>query len=245
MLDLTKLGLTKLEYKTYLILRRLGKSTPGIIIKELQLHRATAYDVLNRLIKKGLVSYITINKKRYFIAEDPSRLLDILTEKESELETEKKKIIKAIEEIQNSEKIKQPKDIAKILTGKEGVKTLMQDILNTNQNFLSMGGELKFRDILPIYSKHWAKEREHKKIFGKLISNYKTKDQWKMNHIRYLPKEYTLPTPIIIYGNKIALVTPDENFTTILIENEKIAQAYRSHFNILWNITKNKRRLLK
>ena len=234
MLNLTKLGLTELEYKTYLTLRKLGKSLPGVIIKELQLHRATAYDLLNRLIKKGLVSYIIINKKRYFIAEDPSRLLDIIAEKELELETQKKELKKVIYEIQTSDKIKLHQEIAKILQGKEGLKNLMQDILNTNQNFLSMGGELKFSDILPIYTKHWAKKREKKKIFGKLISNYKTKSHWKMNHIHYLPKEYNLPTPTIIYGNKIAIITSDEHLTIIIIENEKISIAYKNHFNFLW-----------
>ena len=245
MLDLSKLGLTELEYKTYLVLRRLGKSPPGVIIKELQLHRATAYDLLNRLIKKGLVSYITINKKRNFIAEDPSRLLEIITEKESELKEQKNILKKTIEEIQNSENIKQPEEIAKILTGKEGIKNLMQDILNTNKNFFIIGGELRFGDILPIYTKQWGKEREKKKLFAKLISNYKTKTSWKMNHIRYLPKEFNLPTPTIIYGNKVAFITPDEHFTTVLIENEKISQAYKNHFNLLWNITKNRRRLMK
>lgn len=93
-------------------------------------------------------------------------------------------------------------------------------------------------DILPIYTKHWAKEREKKKIYAKLISNIKTTSKWKMNSIRYLPKEYNLPTPTIIYGNKIAIITPDDHYTIILIENEKISKAYKNHFNILWNIAK-------
>ena len=62
---LEKLGLTETESKIYMILLRLGSTHVTPVIKKAELHRATVYDVLDRLIEKGLVSYIIKEGKRF------------------------------------------------------------------------------------------------------------------------------------------------------------------------------------
>ena len=59
---LKEFGLTETEEKVYLSLLKQGTSLASDIIKKTQLHRTTIYDVLERLISKGFVSYIIQNK---------------------------------------------------------------------------------------------------------------------------------------------------------------------------------------
>lgn len=57
---LVKLGLTTNEATVYDCLLGLGITTAGKIIKKTHLHRNIVYDNLEKLIKKGLVSFVII-----------------------------------------------------------------------------------------------------------------------------------------------------------------------------------------
>jgi len=77
-LDLLKLGLTEGEAKVYIALSGLGSSTVGAIVKKSGVAYSNIYDILNRLIEKGIVSYIIKSKTKYFQAASPSNLIDYL-----------------------------------------------------------------------------------------------------------------------------------------------------------------------
>ena len=63
---LRKVGLTDGESKVYLALLELGSSTTGPIVKEADIAKSIVYQILDRLIQKGLVSYIVKEKTKYF-----------------------------------------------------------------------------------------------------------------------------------------------------------------------------------
>ena len=75
---LEKIGLTRGESRAYLALLRIGKSSVGDIIKGGKISRSKIYDVLERLIDKGLVGSVTEGKIRKFNAVPPERLHDFL-----------------------------------------------------------------------------------------------------------------------------------------------------------------------
>src|SRR3989338_10355313 len=79
---LEELGLTHNEARTYTALLEIGETTTGAIVKKTGLHRVLIYDALERLIKKGLASFVIKENRKYFQATDPNRLLDFLKEKE-------------------------------------------------------------------------------------------------------------------------------------------------------------------
>ena len=59
---LEDIGLTKGEIKVYLTLLKLRETTTGKIIEEAQISSGKIYEILDKLIKKGLVSYIIKDK---------------------------------------------------------------------------------------------------------------------------------------------------------------------------------------
>jgi sugar-specific transcriptional regulator TrmB len=235
-MELERLGLTNTEAKVYKSLLYEGSCLASQLIKKLQLHRATVYDVLDRLVEKGLASYIIKNKKKYYTASNPEKFLDIIKERKEQLENEEKEAEKIVKEL---EKIKEktPSSSIEVLSGKEGLKNLMQDLL-TVKEFLIIGGELRFEDYLPIYTIHWAKERENKNVFARILSNLKPTSTWKYNKHKQLPKDRNFPTSTIIYNNNVALILPEEPLRILIIKSEKTAEAYRSEFEMLWKISK-------
>ena len=52
------------------------------------------YEIMDKLIQKGLVSYIIKSGVKYFESAQPNRLLDYISEKEKKLEIQKEKIKK-------------------------------------------------------------------------------------------------------------------------------------------------------
>ena len=68
-------GLSIREVKTYTTLRTQGELMASELAKKTGLIRTNVYDVLNSLIKKGIVAYVIRNGKKYFRAAEPEKLL--------------------------------------------------------------------------------------------------------------------------------------------------------------------------
>src|SRR3989338_3699858 len=73
--ELSTLGFTTLEIKVYLGLFKLGGSTANKISVETKLNRTNVYGALNKLIEKGVVSYVVKNKVKWFEAKSPSSVI--------------------------------------------------------------------------------------------------------------------------------------------------------------------------
>src|SRR3989338_8100445 len=97
---LQNLGLTEKEAETYLVLLKLGSVPAGPLIKELGMHRAAVYNLLDILIDKGLVHFVVQANRKYFEAQEPKRLLEFIEEKNQKLETEKEELQKMLPELE-------------------------------------------------------------------------------------------------------------------------------------------------
>ena len=91
---LEEIGLTKGEIKVYLTLLKLGETTTGKIIEKAQISGGKIYVILDKLIKKGLASYIIKEKTKHFSAANPNKILEYINKKEKSLESKRKEIEK-------------------------------------------------------------------------------------------------------------------------------------------------------
>jgi sugar-specific transcriptional regulator TrmB len=222
-----------------LSLLRLGESNAAEIIKKTQLHRTTVYDVLERLIEKGFASSIIKNKIRYYFPSSPSKLLDIATEEINLAEEKQKSAAKIIKEIESIKGESKSKSIVHIFVGSKGQKTVMNDIIETGKDFVVFGSEGTAHESLPLYTEKWARQRTKKNIKAKIISiKGGLAPIWKLNQVKYVPKEYQAPASTIIYGDKVAIVLHEEPVLIIFIESKNLAQSYKNYFDLLWKIAK-------
>src|SRR3989344_7434766 len=86
--DLEKLGLNRNEAKVHLGLLKKGQATASELVKAIGVHRNIVYDNLEKLIDKGLVSYVVEGTKRKFIAEKPQSIIEFLETKKKNLDEE-------------------------------------------------------------------------------------------------------------------------------------------------------------
>ena len=119
---LEELGLTKNEVKVYLALLELGSTPAGPLVKKLSMHRAAVYNLLDLLLDKGIISYVTKHNIKHFEAHDPERLLEYIKLKKQQLDEKEKKLKEKLPELQLKKNIAITTQKATIFTGKRGIK---------------------------------------------------------------------------------------------------------------------------
>jgi sugar-specific transcriptional regulator TrmB len=232
---LIDLGLTKREAGAYIALLKLEEAKAGKIAEETNEDRTNIYDSLRSLMKKGLVNYVIKNKKTYYRISPPNKLKSYLSEKSELL----KEILPNLNRIYKSYKTK---PIIEVYEGKEGIKTILQDILNEEKDFVGFGATDRASEILPEFTKRYIILREKKKIKARQIYTEGGKIlKTKMSEFRMIPKEYSNPATTLIYGNNVAIfmwfIDP---IMVVLIRSKEAAKAYKNNFEFMWSQAKNK-----
>ena len=240
-LQLEKLGLTKTEAKVYLSLLKLGSTKTGLLVRKTNLHRATVYDVLKRLIEKGLVSYIIKGKIKYFQVTEPEYFLDKIKEEENKLKEKEifvKNLVKELKDIKEESKIKEE---ASIYEGFKGIKVIFDDML-TCKEYVVFGSRGKLKEILGDYFNIFQKRKKQLKIKARLLfdESFRNSDYIKNIHgeIKFLPKEYNAPIAAFIYKDKVALIISKDIPTALLLENKEVSESFKCYFELLWIMAK-------
>lgn len=239
---LLKFGLAEKEAKVYLACLELGDSAAGDIALKSNLPRTLVYDILERLIDLGLVSYSIKTHAKMFRAADPKEFLRIVREK-------KEAINEALPELKRLQKIKgvkRPK--VEVYEGKEGMKTVMDDILRSEvKEFLAYGSSRSSFEIIPAFMEEWHKERIKRKVIMRILYNntreaqekIKTKKpSLKFTKYKFMPIKLESPTATLIYGNKVILQSWTKEPFSVMIEDKDMAQNQRRYFEELWKIGK-------
>jgi sugar-specific transcriptional regulator TrmB len=232
---LENLGLTKSEIKVYLSLLELNSASVSEIAEKSGMYRKNVYDALNRLLKKGLVSFAKIETKLVFNANDPERLLDFV-------EIRKKEIQSILPQLKKIYKAPPIADDVRIFKGKEGLKTIFQDIIKAKTEYDKFGSGEKFKEFLPFYYGQYQKEKAKNKIKCRAIYSENERNEGFVKDfigdVRFLSKEFVDPSTTFIYTDKIAIIIWKENPIGILIHSKEVAESYRYYFESLWNNAK-------
>ena len=156
---LKDVGLTETEIKIYIALLSLGATSAGKIVEETGVYRKNLYDALNKLIEKGLVTYVIENKIKFFQAKSPDNLITYLDEQKSKVDEKKQEIEKLIPELKSKFTSPTPEIVAEIYRGIEGIKTILKECLN-HKEVLFIGATGDVQDRLPYFWPQYNKKRE-------------------------------------------------------------------------------------
>lgn len=233
--SLQEIGLTKTEAKIYLVLLDLSSALAGEITKKSELNRTIVYYSLEKLIEKGLATYVTEANRKVFKAVNPERLIEMLQEKE-------KNIQKILPELKARFETIKTESEATIYRGKKGLKSVFEDILRTNKNYIIFGAEGRFKEIFPAYSIHWDKQRVKQKIKVKVIYNEKIrkerKSKLKLVEMRFVARDLNFPSTTQIYGDKVSIMVWSNPPFAFVIKSKEAVKSYKNFFGLLWNSAK-------
>ena len=231
---LEQIGLSSNEVKVYLALLEIGPSLAGKITEKSKVNRRTVYDVLEKLIDKGLVSYIIEVNKKVFEAADPIKFMELLKEREKEIQESLPELIAKRESSKKKQEVT-------IFRGKKGIRTIFEDILKYKENWV-FGSHGRFMEILGPFFEQFQRIKKSLKIRTKLLVSERLKksDTVKLTYgkIRFLKKEYDTPISTIIYGNKVAIIIWTDEPIGFITKGEEITESFKNYFNVMWEISK-------
>lgn len=245
---LKEAGLTEGESKVYGALLELGISTIGPILEKSGITKSIIYRILDKLIQKGLVSYIIKEKTRHYQAERPEKLLDYLEEKEKDIEETKEKIHdflpNLITKMQSAEK-----SLATIYEGFKGLMTVHDKRFEK----LKRGDEYFFFGLPPeqpdYFHAYWQKDHKKRAKLGikcKLLYNQKVDDwilkdrnNFKGCDARRMPIGVNTPAWILGYKDVVVIGLPlAEKPLAFEIVNQEVANSFREYFEWFWKKSK-------
>lgn len=236
---LREFGLSQSEARVYLALVDIGASSAGEITKKANINRTNCYDALQRLIEKGLVSYVIKANRKNFQAETPQKFLEIIKEQREQLKNKEEQIKKIVPQLVQKFRLSVEEPEATIYKGKKGIKSIFEDILRHDKYWV-FGSSGQFKDVLGPFFRQFQKRVKENKIKCKLIASEKVRNTDIVIHAetRFLPEDYITLISTIVYSNKVAIIPWTDNPTGFLLKDKRTADSYREYFRFMWEKAK-------
>ena len=245
--ELERLGFTRNEANVYLAALRLGKCSVQQLASTTGLNRITVHGIVEKF--EGIQVFLRTyeGKRRRVTPVDPSRLQFLLKREEESVQSKQVALQTIFPSLQ--ELFQKTQRGLEVLTfqGEEGYRRICDDVLQSTTEILeyanidhltkAIGGYLQ-SDYLP--TKHKLKLKT-KFLFvdtagaRKYIKeNYMQPNRAPME-VKFIDsKVFNIDTYLVIYGEKVALLTPS-NMNAVIIKDKAVSDSLRPFFNFVWD----------
>ncbi len=240
------LGFNGPESAVYLASLELGTQPASVIAKKAKLKRGQTYNILSLLKDRGVMQEFTKDGVRNFAGQSPSTLLSLLTSREEDLAVQKQKILQLmplLEKLRNP-LIVQPK--VRFYQGVSGLKEVYNDTIKVRghvvhavcdfEHTFPAEHSTELHDWLWKYTDRRAAQNV---TFHGIVNKSKESDlayKWRRKQKRKMKmlKNVYLPVELMIYGDKVALISTKEDMVGVIIEDKPIAEMLRNMHQAIW-----------
>jgi len=237
-------SLNNKEKQVISALYTLESSSVSLLSKQTLINRTTLYPILEKLLRKGLITKLELENTTIYEPISQSDFREWLKNKEKEAKNQLNSLSSWLKEQKNQDKGSLLSEI-KYFDGKEGLKALYADTWRENS-----GKEiLAITDYKQAYNlmgrEHW---REYFKMRVKKGVNVKNllppsvegkedveDSKEYLREMKFIKIFEDLGIEINVYDNKVSIASFDEEHPNgVLIQNRKIAEAFKNIFQFLW-----------
>ncbi|HLD05881.1 MAG TPA: helix-turn-helix domain-containing protein [Candidatus Nanoarchaeia archaeon] len=247
--ELKKIGFTQGETQIYAALLELGETTRTELAKKSGISPSKIYDVVNRLMEKGIVSTVKKQGVLHFSAADPARLTDFLDQKEAELNQERTLVDQLLPILlAKHQKTKEEVDI-EVFYGWEGMQTAYNDIVKSlskgDINYIfgaSKGQDPKQADLF--FSKYYERTRKKKYkikiIFNENMRGYTDRVGFFLktapHEARFLHQNTF--TELNFYKDTVLFIMLLKKPIVIRVHSQEAADSFKKFFETMWKQAK-------
>ena len=225
---LSFLGLDEKTERVYRALLYLADAPVSRIAEEIGIIRTSVYYMLEHLINLGLVSTYTSRGTKRFVAENPNKI-------KSHFEQRLILTDRIIPELQKDMRKTFSGSEIKTYRGKEAMKSLIEDALDTKEKIiLSIGSSkelLKF-----IEGKFgYGHRRRIKNILARSIrfEGDEPISNPRLNQAKFI-KNIDFPGYILIFDKKVCIILFEKRGLGFVIENQSFSKMAKSLFELIW-----------
>jgi len=237
--DLTHLGLTPKQARVYLAALQLGSGTVQAIAASARIERTNAYDAIELLVARGLMSASTSGKKRLFVAEAPEAL-------EQSLEQQRSALQDILPELRSLYNVSEGKPRIRNYPGVEGYKSVYDDTLTCTSKLLF--GIYSVQDIVEVLGKDYVDSMVERRLRAgitlRIVRSHETElkgvypaTTGELREVKLAPPGMVFPIVTFVYDNKVIILSSKKETFGLIIESADVAQAHRNYFDALWQIS--------
>lgn len=246
--QLKEIGLSPGQINVYSAVLELGNCRISEIHEKTGLERRVIYDIINKLIEKGFITYTLEEGTKTYQCTSPNNLKEEIENKQKKLE----QLHQKISEISKAYSLSRPKIRAEVYRGNNAMKALLEEGLEYEATYWiggNSGVEADAGADMRLWFKKWTDRRVELKRFMYDLVDYGTSledfppndvERHKKFYYKYcsLPKELQSPMVVIIFGNKVAQVLWSKQSFAFVLESEEIKESFMKYFNCFWKETK-------
>ena len=200
---LQEMGLGRRESLCYTALLELGSSKVGSIVQKTGIPSSKIYEVLDKLISKGLVAYVKIGKIKHYQASDPKTLLSYLDEK-------KRNVQEIIPQLLLKQKFAKKQNV-EMFEGQKAIFSLFTNLIEDarpGEEYIVFSIDEEGKDeAANLFFKNLAVRRKDRRLDVKVLKNmrfYKKEHHTKLK-LRY--SNLNLPQGMTIFRNTFVILT--------------------------------------
>lgn len=170
--------------------------------------------------------------KKIFKAYSPDKLLHYLEEKRDRIRS-------ILPDLETLTKLPKEETSTELFKGKEGLKTVFQDVLKIKSDYCVMGALGRFETIFEYTLPQFLKRVEKLRIKERILCDKKEKvTRIKTGEYRYLQSDYLFPSSFWVYRDKVAIFIWRLPYFAIVITSEEVAATYQNYFDFFWKLAK-------
>jgi sugar-specific transcriptional regulator TrmB len=242
-IDLTGIGISNRDKRIYEALLGHDRASIRALAEHTAINRGTVYESLKTLVSAGLVTFTEVGARRYYVACDPERLHEIISERRQQLRELHTLVDTYAESLAVAPSLAEPGvNLATFYEGDEGIAAILKDVLTTCRT----DGITEYVTISsPTVSAYmyrrfprFSRERDARGISVRIIGLGRPLTEEHPSVTRRTIGDGTADSGCytLIYGPKVAMIAADRygNATGIIIDNRSIANLQRLLFESLW-----------
>jgi sugar-specific transcriptional regulator TrmB len=242
-------NLRPLEKEVFQICLASGMLGATALAKKANISRTAVYDVLESLLKNGLISESQKGGVKVFVVQKPEIIELLIEEKQNEVSAAKIALSAFKNEYYSGDKSIKPR--LQIFEGQEELRQMMKDMLLYRDitAYVLWPVEKIIKLLGSDFYREFHKKRAERNIRIKVIwprsqMVVKTKydflkdDVELKREIRIAPKNIDFSLGYTIYANTVRFISSEKENYGFLIESQEMAEMMKQQFEIIWTTSK-------
>ena len=236
---LTSIGLLPSEAKIYLATLSRGSETVQNIAKQAKVSRTAAYEAIESLQQRGLMSSTLSGKKRLYSAEDPDRIVSYLKEEKSRLETKIDDVGRSLDSLRLLAGGTKP--VVRTFEGKEAVfayfdvlsrlkSDRFDEIANLDEVYKAFDSEI----LMKARKTYKIEKKKGRLLYRGKLQNPRANMEYRTLHESFGPFHGN----IAMFGKTIVFVSFEGAVTTVVMESEEFSRSMKTLFESAWRASK-------
>lgn len=238
---LQKIGLSKTQANTYLLLLNSGSLSAPELAEKLSESRTNAYMILDKLVSLGLSEKREVSGKNRYFPANPNVLDSLVEKKRKEVLEADAQVKIALPNLITTYFANNEQPGVRFYEGKEALIKMYEDQLRTKKDvyFVRTFADEEFLGKT-LYKYMEKRAKLDLTAYGLAPATPETLEYAKQNDAKlkrqmtWLPPEaYDAPVEIDIYGDKVAFISFGKEAVGTIVESPQIAKAMKQAFELM------------